>query len=121
ASAAVTHRKVMAKTWSIRSRPTMPLRHGAPEASTMEQKRYRAVTWSTVVNHWHVFSLRSWVGFGQFERPLTPSPLVPRGERGNVFGAALPRAALVPRLSWARIRSSLRDFDLARRSAWSGG
>src|SRR5882672_5356315 len=42
------------------------------------------------------------------------SPLVPRGERGIEFGGRVPRAALVPRLPWAIISSSLRDFSLVR-------
>src|SRR5438552_7009380 len=51
------------------------------------------------------------------------SPLVPpavaqpmAGKRGggeNIFWARLPRAALVPRLPWAIIGPSLRDFSMA--------
>src|SRR5436190_597700 len=58
---------------------------------------------------------------GQTEKPLSlyPSPFIPlparasRGEGNNLL-ALLPRAALVPRLPWAIVMSSLRDFSLAR-------
>ena len=46
------------------------------------------------------------------ESPSPRSFLAGRG--GNIFLVRLPRTALVPRLFWAIIGSSLRDFGLAR-------
>src|ERR1051326_3257696 len=56
---------------------------------------------------------------GQTEKPLSPPPAfadfgAASGEREMIFWARLPRVALVPRLPWAIIRSSRRDFSLAR-------
>ena len=47
-----------------------------------------------------------------FVRLLSPTPLL-RGEgEGEIPAGVLPRVALLRRLPWATIRSSLRDFSL---------